>query len=367
MKVPFLDLQAQYGTIRDEINDAVMKVIDSCAFSGGPFVQSFEKEFAQYCNTKAAVGVSSGTSALGLVLWALGIGEGDEVITVPDTFIATVEAISYVRAKPVFVDVDPRTYNIDTALIEKAITKKTKAIIPVHLFGQTSDMDPIMAIAQKHDLYVLEDACQAHGAQYKGKKAGSIGVAGAFSYYPGKNLGAYGEGGGITSNDEALVAKIRKFRDHGQAQKYYHDIVGWNDRLDGIQGAVLSAKLKHLEQWNDARRAHAALYKKILAGTKGITLPHEAEGNRHIYHLYVIQVDDRDRVIDELKKKEIFCGIHYPVPVHLQKAYDFLGYEKGSFPVAEKAAERFVSLPMFAELTDEQITFVAEQLATIVG
>jgi dTDP-4-amino-4,6-dideoxygalactose transaminase len=365
MKVPFLDLHAQYEIIRNEIDGAIRAVIDSCAFSGGPFVQEFEKEFARYCQTNYAAGVSSGTSALSIVLYHLGIKEGDEVITVPNTFIATAEAISYCRAKPVFVDIDPATYNMDPSLLEKAITKRTKAVIPVHLFGQMADMEPIMNIAKKHGLFVLEDACQAHGAEYKGKRAGSIGDAAAFSFYPGKNLGAYGEGGAIVTNNEKLVNEIKKFRDHGQAQKYYHDVIGWNDRLDGLQGAVLSVKLKYLEKWNAAGREHAAQYSDLLKSTKGITLPHESSQAKHIYHLYVIQVDKRDALIENLKKKDIYCGIHYPVPLHLQKAYEYLNYKKGSFPVAERSAERFVSLPMFPELSQEQVEYVAQQIKSL--
>ncbi len=362
MKVPFLDLSAQYRTIKDKISASIQKVIDSSAFAGGPFVQEFEDRFASYCGASFCACVSSGTSALGLALFALGVREGDEVITVPDTFIATCEAISYLRATPVFVDVHPRTYNMDPSLLEKAITKKTKAIIPVHLFGQMTDMDSIMNIAKKHGLAVVEDACQAHGAEFNGKKAGNYGNAAAFSFYPGKNLGAYGEGGAVVSNDKQLIDVIKKFRDHGQAQKYYHDMVGWNDRLDGIQGAVLNTKLDYLDAWNDARRRHAVKYRQLLSGVKGIILPDEDSRSKHVYHLFVIQVDNRDSFIDELKKKDIHCGIHYPVPVHLQKAYADLGYGKGSFPVAEGCASRFVSLPMYAELSDGQIEYVAGQI-----
>ncbi len=260
MKVPFLDLKAQYKTIREEISIAIQKVLDSCAFAGGPFVEEFENEFAKFCGCKYAIGVGSGTEALWLTMIALGIGEGDEVITVPNTFIATVEAISFCGAKPIFVDINKNYYTMNPALLEQAITPKTKAIIPVHLFGQVADMDPIMDVAKKHGLFVIEDTCQAHGAEYMGKKTGSIGDTGCFSFYPGKNLGAYGEAGAVVTNNMELNEKIRMLRDHGQSKKYYHDIVGWNARMDGIQGAILSVKLKHLSKWNEARRTNAKLY-----------------------------------------------------------------------------------------------------------
>lgn len=297
-----------------------------------------------------------------MALVALGIGAGDEVITTPNTFIATAEAISLAGATPVFVDIEEITHNMNPAEIERAITNKTKAIIPVHLFGQPADMDPIMVIAQKHGLHVIEDACQAHGAEYKGRRAGSIGIAGCFSFYPGKNLGAYGEGGGIVTNDDALAAKMRMFRDHGQARKYYHDIIGWNARLDGIQGAVLSVKLKYLNNWNDARRKHAAAYTKGLATVEGIIVPMEMEYARHVYHIYAVRVKERDKFMAYLNGKGIACGIHYPVPLHLQKAYSFMNKGPGSFPIAEKCAAEYVSLPMFAELTDEQVTYVVDQI-----
>ena len=366
MKVPFLDLKGQYESIRWDIAAAIQQVLDKTAFAGGPFVAQFEEEFAAFCGTKKSIGVASGTEALWFPLLALGVGPGDEVITVPDTFIATAEAITYCGAKPVFVDVDPGTCNMDPAKIEAAITPKTKAIIPVHLFGQTADMDPILAIASKHKLFVIEDACQAHGAEYKGRKAGTMGIAGAFSFYPGKNLGAYGEAGGIVTNDEALDKKMRMLRDHGQEKKYYHGCIGWNGRMDGLQGAILSVKLKRLPVWTEARRAHAKAYDAALAGAAGINVVKEASYGKHVYHLYVVRVKDRDAVIDALGKKEISCGIHYPVPLHLQDAYKSLGYAKGAFPAAEKAASEFVSLPMFPELTDEQIAFVAQELKAVV-
>jgi dTDP-4-amino-4,6-dideoxygalactose transaminase len=366
MKVPFLDLKAQYESIRPEIADAIQQVLEKTAFAGGPFVAQFEKEFAGFCGTQFAAGVGSGTDALWLALLALGVGPGDEVITVPDTFIATAEAISYCGAKPVFVDVEPVTYNMDPAKLEAAITKKTKAVIPVHLFGQMADMDPILAIARKHKLFVVEDASQAHGAEYNGKVAGSMGDVGCFSFYPGKNLGGYGEAGAVVTNNPELDKTVRMLRDHGQDKKYYHGRIGWNARMDGIQGAILSVKLKHLPAWNDARRKNAALYDALLKDAKGVATPQKAAYAKHVYHIYAIRVKDRDALIAALTAKDIHCGIHYPIPLHLQEAYKSLGYRKGAFPVAETAASEFVSLPMFAELTGEQIARVATELKAIV-
>ncbi len=362
MKVPFLDLKAQYNVIRGEINSAIQEVLESSAFAGGPFVAKFEEQFAVYCGTKYAVGVGNGTDALWLVMLAMGIGPGDEVITVPNTFIATAEAISICGAKPVFVDVDARTYTMDPDRLKQAITSRTKAIIPVHLFGQTADMDPLLEIARQHGLPVIEDACQAHGAQYKGRMAGSMGIAGCFSFYPGKNLGAYGEAGAVVTNDQDLAAKIKVLREHGQPKKYIHSVVGWNARMDGIQGAILSVKLNYLTAANDARRANARLYNELLAGESLVVLPPEAAYAKHVYHLYVIQAARRDDVIQRLGEKGIACGIHYPVPLHLQEAYASLGLPAGKYPVAEESARRFVSLPMFPELTREQIAFVCDEL-----
>jgi dTDP-4-amino-4,6-dideoxygalactose transaminase len=398
MKVPFLDLKAQYESIKDEISVAIQQVLDSTAFAGGPFVAQFEKQFAEFCGCKHAIGVGSGTDALWLTLLALGIGEGDEVITVPNTFIATAEAISFCGAKPVFVDVDEHTYNMDPNKLEDYLKKRCKvrgsrlaathvnrqpatdnksfrlkpttsrlkprpsAVIPVHLFGQPADMDAIQEIANRYGLIVIEDACQAHGAEYKGKKAGSIGDAGCFSFYPGKNLGAYGEAGAIVTNDDGLAEKIKMLRDHGQAKKYYHDWIGWNARMDGFQGAVLGIKLKYLGRWNEARRSHAQKYNKLLAGVEGIHAPREASFARHIYHIYAIRAPKRNELISYLAEKGISCGIHYPVPVHLQKAYGSLGLENGGFPVAEKCCDEFVSLPMYPELKDDQIEYVASEI-----
>jgi dTDP-4-amino-4,6-dideoxygalactose transaminase len=336
--------------------------MENTAFAGGPFVAQFEKEFAAFCGTKYAVGVGSGTDALWLSLLAMGVGRGDEVITVPDTFIATAEAISFCGAKPVFIDIEESTYNMNHSLLEASITPKTKVIIPVHLFGQTADMNPIIEIAGRHGLSVIEDACQAHGAEYKGKKAGSTGNTGCFSFYPGKNLGAYGEAGAVVTNSEELAEKIRILRDHGQAKKYYHDMVGWNARMDGFQGAVLSVKLKHLEAWNEARRQNARFYKELLKGISGIITPEEAEYAKHVYHIFAVRGENRDSIINALAKQDIACGIHYPIPLHLQEAYRFLGYKKGDFSVAEKCAEEFLSLPMFPELTREQIEYVTQEI-----
>lgn len=360
MDVPFLDLKAQYARIKHELDPAVARVVESAAFAGGPFVEEFERSFAAFCGSAHAVGVASGTDALWFPLLALGIGPGDEVITVAHTFIATAEAITYTGATPIFVDIDERTCTMDPDKIEAAITERTKAIIPVHLYGQTADMDRIMEIAEAHGLYVIEDACQAHGAEYKGKLAGTIGHAGAFSFYPGKNLGAWGEAGGIVTNDSALASAMRMLRDHGQAKKYYHDLVGWNGRMDGIQGAVLSVKLRRLPDWNEARRAHAKRYRELLSGIDGITLPYEAEYGRHVYHLYVVRVADRDGFMRALAERGVHCGIHYPQPLHLQKAYAGAGYGEGSLPVTERVASEIVSLPMYAELTEEQLSYVAE-------
>jgi dTDP-4-amino-4,6-dideoxygalactose transaminase len=362
MHVPFLNLKAAHDALRSEISAAIHEVIDSSAFAGGPFVARFEQEFAAYCRVKHAVGLGHGTEALWVALLAKGIGPGDEVITVPSTFMATAEAISFCGAKPVFVDIDEETYTMDPALVERAITPKTKAIIPVHLFGQTADMDPILEIARRRGLFVLEDACQAHGAEYKGRRAGSIGLAGAFSFYPGKNLGAMGEAGAAVTNDAGVKEYIEMFRDHGQRKKYYHGLVGWNARMDGIQGAVLSVKLKHLEKATEARRAHAALYNSLLAGEEKLRLPREAKDRRHVYHLYVVRAPRRDAIIESLARLGIHCGIHYPIPVHLQEAYRGLGLGRGSFPVAERCADEFISLPMFPELSREQIEMVAREL-----
>jgi len=375
MKVPFLDLKAQYESIKDEINEAIQQVLDSCAFSGGPFVEQFEKAFAKFCQCEYAIGVGSGTEALWLALLSLGVGPGDEVITVPNTFIATAEAISFTGAKPVFVDIDEKTYTMDPQKLEDylktqntkhQIPKRPKAVIPVHLFGQPADMDPIMEAARKHDLFVVEDACQAQGAEYKGKRVGSIGDAGCFSFYPGKNLGAYGEAGAVTTNNSELKQNMAMFRDHGQSKKYYHNMIGWNARMDGIQGAVLNVKLEHLPAWNEARRENAHLYNDLFENVNAIIEPVEAQYARHVYHIYAVRVQNRESLIEALTDREIYCGIHYPVPVHLQKAFETSGINTSRCPIAERCAEEYVSLPMFPELTEEQIEYATESIKYIV-
>lgn len=362
MTVPFLNLRAAHDPLKAEILASIQQVIESSAFAGGSFVAKFDQEFAAHCATKYSIGVGNGTDALWLPLLALGVGPGDEVVTVPSTFMATAEAISHCGAKPVFVDIDESTYTMDPTLLEKAITPRTKAIIPVHLFGQVADMDPIMEIAQRRGIPVIEDACQAHGAEYRGRRAGSIGAAGAFSFYPGKNLGAMGEAGATTTNDADLKTKVETLRDHGQRKKYHHSMIGWNARMDGMQAAVLSIKLKHLDHANEARRKNAALYLKLLADEKQVILPREATGRKHVYHLFAIRAKKRDAIIDTLAKNSVHCGIHYPIPIHLQEAYQSLGHGRGSFPISERCADEFISLPMFPELTSDQIETVVREL-----
>ncbi len=362
MQVPFLDLKAQHGPLREEISAAIQDVIDNNAFAGGPFVAKFEEDFAAFCECPHAIGVANGTDALWFALLALGVGAGDEVITVPHTFIATAEAITFCGAKPVFVDINEETYTLDPRLLERAVTSRTKAIIPVHIFGQPADMDPILEMAKKRGIPVIEDACQAHGAEYKGKKAGSLGIAGCFSFYPGKNLGAFGEAGAVTTHNHELKEKIQVLRDHGQAKKYYHSVVGWNGRMDGIQAAVLRVKLKHLAAGNSRRRAHARLYDELLKPIAGITIPKTADYATPVYHIYSVRVKNRDYLLKTLNERGIGCGIHYPIPLHLQDAYRSLGLARGAFPVAEQCAEEFLSLPMFPELTSEQVQLVVREV-----
>lgn len=359
MKVPFLDLKPQYNTLRDELDHAIQQVIHDTAFAGGPYVERFEEEFAAYCQCSSAAGVSSGTSALHLSLLALGIGPGDEVITAANTFIATAEAISHCGATPVFADCDPKTYTLDPVMAEAAITPRTRAIIPVHLFGQPADMDAFVQLGQKYHLFIVEDACQAHGAEYKGKRAGSMGDVGCFSFYPGKNLGAYGDAGAVVSNNDGLIRWIKMVRDHGSTEKYEHSIVGWNARMDGLQGAILSTKLRHLDEANRRRRMHARRYRELLGDCTKTVLPFEPNHVRHVFHVFAICVNRRDELKMHLAKRGVGCGIHYPKPLHLQKAYAFLEYEAGSSPVAEACAQRYLSLPMFPELSEEQIQYVA--------
>ncbi len=344
--------------MREEIRRAIDEVIDSGDFSGGRFVEDFENDFATYCGTKCAVAVGSGTDALWLTLVAMGVGTGDEVITVTMTFFATAEAITMTGAKPIFVDVDEKTYTMDPLALEAAVTPRTKAIIPVHLFGHPAAMDSINRIARKFGIPVIEDASQAHGAAYKGRKAGSLADAGCFSFYPAKNLGAMGEGGAVVTNDEDLANKLRCLRSHGQSRKNHHTVVGWNSRMDGIQGAVLRVKLRYLDQGNKLRQRHALSYSEAFGSQEGIVCPAKSGHMEHIYHVYAIQVLERSRLIDTFNARSIGYGLHYPIPVHLQEAYANLGYRKGSFPVSEQCADRFISLPMFPELSAGQIEAV---------
>jgi len=359
--IPFVDLQTQYRALKAEIDAAVLKVFENTQFILGPAVAAFEKDFAAYCHTREAVGVNSGTSALHLALLAAGVGPGDEVITVPYTFVATVAAIEYAGARPVFVDVEPDYWTMDPAQIERAITPKTKAIVPVHLYGQPADMDPILDIARRRGLKVIEDACQSHGSEYKGRRCGSMGDLGCFSFYPGKNLGAYGEGGAVVTNDPALAAHVRLLRAWGEEVRYEHKYRAFNYRMDGVQGAVLGVKLRHLEAWTEARRRNAAEYGRLLAGTLAVA-PVERPGARHVYHVYVVRLPQRDAWRARLGEAGVQTGVHYPIPVHLQPAYRDLGHHAGDFPVSERAAAEVLSLPMFPELTAEQIATVAALL-----
>jgi dTDP-4-amino-4,6-dideoxygalactose transaminase len=362
--IPFLDLKTQYLSIKDEIDTAVLKVLESTQFVLGNEVTALEQEFANYCGAEHGIAVNTGTSALHLALLAAGIGAGDEVITIPFTFVATVAAICYTGATPVFVDIDPISYTIDVTQIEKAITERTKAILPVHLYGQPADMEPIMEIARRHGLTVIEDAAQAHGAEYKGQRIGSIGDIGCFSFYPGKNLGAYGEGGMIVTNNPEYAHTMQMLRDWGQERKYHHVIKGYNYRMDGIQGAILRVKLRYLEKWTEARRTNAAQYDALLKDIS-LTIPTVMPYSRHVYHVYAVRSPQRDELQQKLNDQGIQTGIHYPIPVHLQPAYSDLGYKIGDFPHSELAAKEVFSLPMYAELTPPQINIVAESLQGI--
>lgn len=364
MKVKFVDLSAQHKTLETEIKEVFNRVLANCSFVLGTEVEKFEKAFASYCEVAHCVAVTNGTAALQLVLQGLGVGPGDEVITVAHTFIATAEAINAAGARPVFVDIDPASYTMDPALLEKAISPRTKAIIPVHLYGQPADMDAINAIAAKHNLPVIEDSCQAHGAKYKGRRAGSLSTAACFSFYPSKNLGACGEGGAVTTNDAELTKRLRMLRDHGSVKKYEHDFPAYNLRLEGIQGGVLAVKLPHLDGWNDNRRALAKRYDEMFAGSK-IGTPRQMPYAEHVYHLYVVVVEDREALRKALSDQGIENGLHYPVPLHLQKAYADLGYKRGDFPVSEHVAENHVSLPMYAELPVEHAEHVAKTVLEI--
>ena len=365
MTIPFVDLQAQYHALKSEIDGAIQRVLDTSTFILGPEVEAFERAFAEYVGARFCVGVSNGTAALQLAVTACGVGPGDEVIVPANTFFATAEAVSTAGARPVFVDCDPVSYNIDASKIEAAINERTRAIIPVHLYGQSADLDPVFDIAERRNLSVIEDAAQAHGARYKGRRVGALGRAGCFSFYPGKNLGAYGEGGAVVTNDAEVARRVRLLRDHGSEQKYRHEVIGYNFRLEGLQGAVLGVKLKHLDDWNALRRAHAARYAELLGEVESngaLVLPREMPYAEHVYHLYVVRTDARDALQHALHEAGVQTGIHYPVPVHLQPAYAAHGHQPGDFPEAERQALSILSLPMFPELTDEQIKRVAETI-----
>lgn len=357
--IPFVDLQEQYRRLKPEIDAAIGRVLENAQFVLGPAVEGFEREFSAYCTVSHTVAVNTGTSALHVALLAAGVGPGDEVITVPFTFVATVAAIEYAGATPVFVDVDPDDYTMDPAALERAITPRTKAVIPVHLFGQPADMDPINDVARRHGLTVIEDACQAHGAEYKGRRAGSLADIGCFSFYPGKNLGAYGEGGAAVTSRPEYADTMRLLRSWGERVRYQHSMRAFNYRMDGIQGAVLGVKLRYLEGWTEARRTLAATYGRLLAGTPART-PMEREHRRHVYHIYAVRLEQRDRWRARLTDLGIQTGVHYPVPVHLQPAYRDLGYGVGAFPVAEALAGEVLSLPFFPEMTEHQVEEVAD-------
>ena len=362
MKIPLVDLRAQYSSIRQDIDSAIQHVLQETDFVGGSAIAEFEKAFAAYCGSRSVVGLANGTDAIQLALMACGIGKGDEVITAVNTFIATSEAITAAGAQPVFVDNDPQTYTIDARLIEKKITPRTKAILPVHLYGQPADMDAINEIARRHNLVVIEDAAQAHGAKYKGRTVGTLGKLATYSFYPGKNLGAYGDAGAIASNDEQLAQKVRMLANHGRLEKYEHAMEGYNSRLDTLQAAVLSVKLRHLDAWTASRQRHAAEYTRLLSSCPEVVPPFVRAESTHVFHLYVVRVQHRERVQKLLKESGIATGIHYPIPLHLQPAYRHLGLKPGSFPVAERFAGELLSLPMYPELTSSQIGTIVENL-----
>jgi len=366
MNVPLLDLVRLYRTIKHEIDPAIAETVETQRFKLGPAVASFEKSVAAYCGTKRAVGCASGTDALLLALMAWGVGKGDEVITTPYTFFATAGSISRAGAVPVYVDVDPKTYNLDPAKIEAAITKKTKAIMPVHLFGQCADMDPIVEIAGRHNLVVLEDAAQAIGSEYKGRRAGSLAHAGCFSFFPSKNLGGYGDGGMITTDDDEMADLLISLREHGQSELYHHWTIGMNSRLDALQAAVLAVKLNHLDEWSDGRSRNADYYNGRFAGTDIVT-PDKMDGARHIYNQYVIRVADRDGLLAHLKSKGVGCAVYYPLSLHLQKCFATLGYSEGDMPESERASKETLSIPIFSLLTDEEKDYVASTVLEFVA
>lgn len=363
MQIPFLDLKAQHLALEDELVAAFRSIVRSAAFVGGPEVEAFEREFAAFCHTRAAVGVNSGTDALRFAYLAMGVTPGDEVITVPNTFIATTEALTQAGATVRFVDVLPDTLLMDPAQLAAAVTARTVGIVPVHLYGTPADMDLIKAVADAHRLWVVEDAAQAQGAVYKGRRAGTMGTMAAFSFYPGKNLGACGEAGAVTSSDSERLEVVRKLREHGQAQKYFHDLEGYNGRLDALQAAFLRIKLRHLEQWNEARRAVAARYREALSAIPDVRIVAETPGSSSVYHLFVVRVPERDRVREFLQSRGIGTGLHYPLPLHRQVAYRHLRLAAGAFPVTETAAHEIVSLPMYPEMRPDQVDYVVDALA----
>jgi dTDP-4-amino-4,6-dideoxygalactose transaminase len=364
--LPFLDLRAQYEGLRDELLEAVREVADSTGYVLGPKVEAFEREFAALTGARHCVAVNSGTSALHLGLIGAGVGPGDEVITVPMTFIATCWAVSYVGAAPVFVDVDPSSYTLDVGQVERRITERTKAFLPVHLYGQPADLGPLRELSRRHGIPIVEDCAQAHGARYEGRPAGTFGLCGCFSFYPGKNLGALGEGGAVVTDDDRLASRLRALRDHAQTERYRHTELGFNYRMDAIQGAVLGVKLRQLGRWNEARRRLAARYRELLAGLP-LDLPHEAPDRRHVWHLFVVLHPERDRLRAGLASRGVQTGLHYPIPVHLQEAYRGLGYAAGDFPVAERIGRECLSLPLFPEMTDAQQDRVAAALRDALG
>ena len=366
MKVPYFDLKLQYASIREEILEALDRSCRGATFVLGPEVEAFEREFAQFCEVRHCVAVNSGTSAVHLALLCAGVGAGDEVVTTANTFIATAAAVSYCGARPVFADIDPATANIDPERIEAALTPRTKAILPVHLYGRPAELDAILALGRKHGIPVIEDACQAHGARYRGRRVGSFGLAAAFSFYPGKNLGAYGEGGALTTDDDGVAELARQLRTHGEARRYHHDRIGYNSRMEGFQGAVLRVKLRRLPEWTARRREICRRYRELLAGAR-VDLPRDAPHTEPANHLFVVYADDRDRVREDLEAQGVQTAVHYPIPVHLQKAYAHLAVGAGSLPHTERACERVFSMPLYPEMGDEQVEAAATALSRVVG
>jgi dTDP-4-amino-4,6-dideoxygalactose transaminase len=364
--VPFFELVTQYRELREEILEGLDRVCRSASFVLGEEVELFEREFADYCGVAHCVALNSGTSALHLALLAAGVQAGDEVVTSPNTFIATAEAISYTGARPVFVDVRPETGNIDPELLEPAITERTRAIVPVHLYGRPAELEPILEVADRHGVALVEDACQAHGATYRGRRVGGFGLAAAFSFYPAKNLGAYGEGGALTTNDDEVAEFARSMRRHGEAKRYRHDAVGFNYRMDGFQGAVLRIKLRRLDEWTARRRELAAVYRELLAGAK-LELPEDDPDSECVYHLFAVYADGRDAVRAALEERGVGTAIHFPVPVHLQKAYAGLGNARGAYPHAERACDRVLSMPLYPEMPLEHVEYAASILAEVAG